>query len=349
MKRQFVQLAHKYEPKKHFIANWFMSVKLDGIRAIWDGGISRKLLCDEVPWANVEKAHRLRERPISTGLWTRLGHPIYAPDWFLDGLPPYLLDGELWCPTGSWQTLSSVVKKFNPDDEEWKRVEYRVLDSPWPEQIFADGVINITNFKKTLAGISEWIKNKKLKVFTGEKTFQFVYEKLKLNIINTNIIKLHEQVELPFKNYDEVINVKLNEVVDSGGEGLILKMPWSIWAPERSNNVLKYKPFHDDEAIVTGFIFGRRTDLGSKLLGKMGSMITDYKGKRLELSGFTDEERILIGFNVQQLGEKLAGKEVPLKITNPRFPRGSIVTIRYRELSDTGIPKEARFLRKYIS
>ncbi|MCH7649284.1 MAG: hypothetical protein IIA83_11860 [Thaumarchaeota archaeon] len=33
-------------------------------------------------------------------------------------------------------------------------------------------------------------------------------------------------------------------------------------------------------------------------------------------------------------------------IYNPKFPRGSIVTYRYRESTDDGLPKEARFWRK---
>lgn len=40
MKRQFLMLAHDYDPKKHSILGWYMSEKLDGLRAWWDGGIT---------------------------------------------------------------------------------------------------------------------------------------------------------------------------------------------------------------------------------------------------------------------------------------------------------------------
>ncbi len=50
------------------LAGWWMSEKLDGVRAHWDG----------------------------RALISRLGNPFHAPDWFLAGLPPTPLDGELW-------------------------------------------------------------------------------------------------------------------------------------------------------------------------------------------------------------------------------------------------------------
>src|SRR5262245_58339892 len=50
------------------LAGWWMSEKLDGFRAYWDG---QKFI-------------------------SRLGNLIHAPDWFMAGLPDVPLDGELW-------------------------------------------------------------------------------------------------------------------------------------------------------------------------------------------------------------------------------------------------------------
>jgi len=95
--REFVMLAQVYNPSKHKIGGWFVSTKYDGQRCIWDGGASRGIPKIEVPWANNKKDERYLERPIATGLWSRYGNVIHAPDWFLDGLPTgMLLDGELW-------------------------------------------------------------------------------------------------------------------------------------------------------------------------------------------------------------------------------------------------------------
>jgi DNA ligase-1 len=46
----------------------WMSEKFDGIRAYWDG----------------------------SNLFTRKGNKIRVPSFFLEGLPPIALDGELW-------------------------------------------------------------------------------------------------------------------------------------------------------------------------------------------------------------------------------------------------------------
>ena len=50
------------------LAGWWLSEKLDGVRAYWDG---RQFL-------------------------SRLGNLFHAPDWFVDGFPSVPLDGELW-------------------------------------------------------------------------------------------------------------------------------------------------------------------------------------------------------------------------------------------------------------
>ncbi len=358
MKREPVMLCQKYDPKKNHIGTYFMSQKLDGIRCFWDGGISRGLPCSEIPYANTEKNYRLKEEPISTGLWTRLFHPIHAPDWFINQLPNFFLDGELFCPSGSWQTLSSIVKRFTPDDSDWGRIEYRVIDSPFPDQIFADGIIKTTNMKKTFNGIDNWIKERRrqvdLKVSTGERSFQFIYERLKKVLVENDCVQLHTQIELPHRNFEDIIEAKLTEVVEAGGEGLVFRAPWSLWTPERSHNLLKWKPVNDAEVTITGYIWGKETNLGSKLLGLVGAFITDFRGQRLELSGFTEEERILHSKgtlipNIDQYIRQNAGKEVDTNLfESKQFPIGSRITIKYRELSDKGLAKEARYYRKPI-
>ncbi len=105
--------------------------------------------------------------------------------------------------------------------------------------------------------------------------------------------------------------------------------------------MLKVKPFLDTEGTVVGYVWGR-----GKYFGLMGAIILEYNGKRLELSGFTDNERemwMLSGGNRDEKHNE--GGEVSEMYTNSKFPRGSRITFTYRELSADGIPKEARFLR----
>ena len=354
MKRDYVQLAHVYEAKRQTIAGWFVSEKLDGQRAWWDSGISRGVPASKVPYANTVKDARYIEPPICTGLFSRYGNVIHAPDWFLDSLPDYCLDGELWCGKQSFQKNSSIIKDLNPSDE-WYNVTYQVFDTPPPTLLFMDGDVRVQDYKVYLRGCLPWWKDRGgQQLYTT--TFEDAYNFLSKNLQQTKNLKLLGQIRLPFSTNAalEELNMFLQNVTNDGGEGLILRKPISLWEPKRSYNLLKVKKFQDDEATVTGYTTGRETDRGSKLLGLMGALITNYNGKRLELSGFTDEERELKGdyqvdqtlFAAKDWAKANPDKEVPDWIINPLFPRGSQVTFRYRELTNDSIPKEARYWRK---
>lgn len=349
MKAEFLQLAQKYDPKKHHIYNWYLSEKLDGIRAFWDGGITIGLRASEIPWANVDKDHRLKEEVISTGLWSRYGHVLHAPRWWTDFLPRCPLDGELYAGLNSWQKLSSIVKRFDKSNN-WDQVKFMILDSPPLMTIFENKNIDNINYKKLFRGIPDWIKEKfGSEMFIEPKPFFFIYERLKQANINNDIIQLLEQIQIPYGSKGkELIEESLRKVCDKGGEGLIFRDPGSRYRCERSWSVLKYKPFNDDEGVVTGYNWGKE----GKLLGLMGSMIVSYKGNLFELSGFTDQERemhfIKTNLNAKEEGTNLPGMNVSPMVTNKLFPRGSKITFRYRELSDQGLPKEARYLRPYI-
>ena len=84
------------------VSRYWVSEKLDGARAIWDG-----------------KTLRFRS-----------GNPVPAPKWFLDALPGQPLDGELWLGRGSFDQLSAIVRRQAPDDAEWRRVRYMIFELP---------------------------------------------------------------------------------------------------------------------------------------------------------------------------------------------------------------------------
>jgi len=326
-------LAHKLESQS--IGGWYMSEKLDGQRAYWDGGITRGMPKPEVPWANTAKDGRLLAPQIATGLWSRYGNVIHASTEFLDRLPNFPLDGELY--TGNRQQLRSIISKLVPGPE-WKNVEYVVFDSPTlPE----DGSISCTNFKKVIRGCSPFYQLHNV-VVLPLRSFQSTYNWLQ----DQTGFTLHPQERLSM-NTDDAENrlaSYLDEVVRRGGEGVMLRHPGSYWMPERTHNLLKVKKLDDMEGTVVGYTSGRLTTLGSKLLGKMGALILDIGGKRLELSGFTDSERELTD---STWAAAYPGCVLPDDVSAKHFPRGSKVTFKYRGLSNAGIPTEARYWRKY--
>ena len=147
-KREFLQLAHTFKPNKYGIGGWWYSEKLDGERCFWDGGISRGIPKIQVPWANNDKDNRYIELPVATGLWSRYGNVIHAPDWWLNQLPKIPLDGELWAGHGvKRQELHSWIKRLSPSDSDWEKVIYKCFGMPSLETILGDGVIDNINFK----------------------------------------------------------------------------------------------------------------------------------------------------------------------------------------------------------
>lgn len=291
-------LANKY--KNQFIEGWYCSEKLDGIRCYWDGGLSRGKLCSEVTYANTEKDARLVTPPVATGLWSRYWKPIHAPGWWLDELPRGMcLDGELWMGRQSFQGLMSA-KKLVPVDNDWQKIKYMVFDSP--SQIAL------------------------LKVPGGpsRSSFRHVYNTILLPLTENRVVQIVKQTRIT----GDDLQTQLDEVLEQRGEGLMLRNPDSFWLPKRSSDLLKVKPYTDDEGIVTGWEPGV-----GKFEGMMGSLRVLWGQKTFNLSGFTDEER--------RLGELPTGVTWPLT-----FLPGSIVTFKYRELSQDGIPREARFMRK---
>ncbi len=93
-------LAHVWENDVD-LTDWWMSEKLDGVRAYWDG----------------------------TRFLSRLGNEFHAPDWFVEGLPATPLDGELWLGRKAFQRTVSIVRRQDKSDH-WRDVRYVVFDAP---------------------------------------------------------------------------------------------------------------------------------------------------------------------------------------------------------------------------
>ncbi len=286
MKSEFLMLAKTYVPGSIDLIGWYMSEKLDGIRAFWDGGVSRGMLAADVPYANTIKDHRLTKEVVATGLWSRTGKVIYAPDYWLDGLPAFPLDGELWYGRNRFQQLTSVVStKDGSTDEDWEDVEYKVFDSPPPHIVFNPRTITVRDYEYNITTSMLGIGVR------GCNSFHITYEWLKTQELGRAHLH-HQELLIGGKEDNEKrLNRKLETLLMLNAEGVMLRFGASYWTTQRSRNLLKFKPWHDSEATITGFTSGRETSKGSRLLGKIGALIVNFNGRRLELSGLTDSER----------------------------------------------------------
>ena len=101
-------LAERWDTAQD-LAGWWMSEKLDGVRAYWDG----------------------------KALISRLGNPFHAPDWFLADLPGVPLDGELWIGRKQFQQTVGVVRRQDRSDH-WQAVTFVVFDAPAAAGPFED-------------------------------------------------------------------------------------------------------------------------------------------------------------------------------------------------------------------
>jgi ATP-dependent DNA ligase len=82
------------------IVRW-ISEKLDGVRAYWDG----------------------------KNFYSRQGNPFPVPSWFKEGLPDQPLDGELWCGRQKFRQALSIIKNSG-SGKQWEYVCYLVFDAP---------------------------------------------------------------------------------------------------------------------------------------------------------------------------------------------------------------------------
>jgi DNA ligase-1 len=83
------------------LSDWWMSEKLDGVRAYWDG---KQFL-------------------------SRQGNLYHAPAWFTEGLPGAPLDGELWIDRKKFQRTVSIVRRQDKNDL-WREVRFLIFDAP---------------------------------------------------------------------------------------------------------------------------------------------------------------------------------------------------------------------------
>jgi DNA ligase-1 len=103
-----VLLAKKWTGRGDLTCYW-MSEKLDGVRAIWDG----------------------------EAFWSRNWNPFYAPEWFKKKLPKnVVLDGELWAGRGQFRDTISTVRRKVPNDPMWRGITYMVFDAPMVNEPF---------------------------------------------------------------------------------------------------------------------------------------------------------------------------------------------------------------------
>lgn len=206
------------------VTRYWVSEKLDGARVVWDG-------------------HTLRFRS---------GRQVNAPDWFLAGLPPEPLDGELWIGRGRFDELSGVVRRKQARDEDWRRVKYMIFEQPDGAGSFSERIEHIRGIVAK-AGVP-WLQ----------------------------AVEQFRVADRP------ALQAKLDEVVAGRGEGLMLHRADAPYLTGRSDALLKLKPLLDTEATVIAHLPGQGRLSG--MMGAL--RVETAAGVRFEVgTGFSDAVR----------------------------------------------------------
>lgn len=235
--------------------SYWVSEKLDGVRAYWDGQTLR----------------------------FRSGVTIAAPAWFVAALPATPLDGELWLGRGRFDELSGTVRRKEPVDADWRKVHYMVFDLPGAQGTFTE-------------------RTQRLSELLAQAQTPWLQAVAQQRVRNA-----------------AALHTLLRQTLKLGGEGLVLHRARALWAPGRSDALLKLKLHADDEARVVAHLPGK-----GRNQGRLGALLLEMPdGKRFALgTGFTDAQR-----------------------ADPPAV-GALVTYRYRDLSPKGLPRAAVFVRE---
>ena len=96
-----IQLATNYRQDID-VTQYYVSEKLDGIRAYWDG-------------------HQLISKQ---------GNVFTAPAWFIKSFPTTAMDGELWIARQQFEKVSGIARTQDNQNEQWKKIKFMIFDLP---------------------------------------------------------------------------------------------------------------------------------------------------------------------------------------------------------------------------
>jgi len=197
------------------VTGWYMSEKLDGIRAYWDG-----------------------KNFISRG-----GNIFTAPAFFTKGFPKFKLDGELWSRRADFENISSIVStskidlSMKPLEFRWKQLTFNVFEVPEAKgnllqrlskvketkylklikQIKVKNIKHLENFHKTIekeGGEGVVVRDGSLPYYTGRASSAL---KVKSFLDDECIVVGHMQGKGKYKN-------KLGSIKCKQKSGKIIKI-----------------------------------------------------------------------------------------------------------------------------
>jgi len=325
-KEEFGQTCQYWDGKIEELVGRYWSRKLNGHSIIWDGGITRGMPCDQVPWY-----YRGGDKtiPVSTGLWT-LGRngvvkSVQAPTFWIDLLPVGVpTHGELWYDDNI-EYLKTHTKTKSPNSLYWRPIKY-VIFSVKPYSTF-EGVRNL---------ISDIDQN----YFYPNREQILLLDRAKEVVSTNRIVSFVEMSMINSKQQALELIEDFNKGIFGQWEGLMFLKPNHRYEGKRSYGILKYKPSFEDECTVTGYEEGKTGDR----IGKVGTILAKYT--------ITEKCRSVCGFR-----QEFVGRTVPIRVSGLNqaeqdwedvesiYPKGSELRFGFKMFSEHGQPQSANIYR----
>ncbi|MCW8996431.1 MAG: DNA ligase [Psychromonas sp.] len=229
-----------------------------------------------------EKLDGVRAYWNGKNLISRQGNIFNAPLWFSKEFPETPLDGELWIKRGQFAEVSGIVRRQKENDQAWQKISFMIFDLPASPE----------NFSKRIQKMQDIVKTS-----------------------NSPYLKMIEQKKV--KNNTELQQL-FNEVLNNGGEGLMLHRGTAYYQKKRSKDLMKLKKYQDAEAVVLQHLPGK-----GRNSGRLGAiLVKTEEGIIFKIgSGFSDFQR-----------------------ENPP-PIGTTITYQYIGKTKNGVPRFASFMR----
>ncbi|BBP45206.1 ATP-dependent DNA ligase [Thiosulfatimonas sediminis] len=257
-------------------ADWMMSRKYDGVRALWDGKTLR----------------------------TKQGKQIFPPADFLKDFPDFALDGELWLGTARFDEVNQMVLSslqptsfFNPS---WSNAYYKVFEVPQASGGLQKRMERLTNYLQRFS-----------------------------------VSKIQPVEQYPVSQYRQLQEF-YQQIIDLGGEGIIVRDASQAFQTGRLHTTIKIKPRSEAECVVRGYLAGK-----GRLANSVGALECVLLNRQ--------KARLFPQLNLQQstlirLGSGLSDQQ---RQQPPQI--GAVVTFQYNGHTKYGLPRFAVFLRERYS
>ncbi len=230
-----------------------------------------------IGWIMSEKLDGIRGYWNGREFLSRSLKKLNAPKDFTENFPPFELDGEFWTKRADFENIQNII--MDKKEPNWDAITYNIFEVP-----NAKG-----DFFARLQKAKDWFETH------PNKNVKFI-------------------AQINFENSSQMQNY-FDDIIENGGEGIILKNPNANYEGGRSDKVLKLKKFEDAEGVVIDIKISPKTKvLQSVKLKLANDIVFDLGG------GFSDQER-----------------KNPPKI-------GEVITFKYSGFTKQGKPKFASFL-----